>query len=298
MRFAVYLHGALRRTNHLPNPEVLDANQVEPPSEASADLLRPVLAPVSLTTPQPRDCRLDAFAPRRPTCGFRKLPFDRAEARSLMRGQAGTTQDLACGQRSRHHDASVDTDYLSITRGRNGDGDRGKRNVPSPGAVASDAERLHALGYRARPAEPHPSRLGNLHFGMLTVQSPHIARADGDDPEPLAPALLAPRRTLMGSVEVVLHGPVVILDGLLLDRHGSLGKPGIIRACLCQLSAPLDVSGHPPSPWPPFLLLLNAEVPDIPSVRAVPQQNGFLLASGFKTVSGHANIIARATRRL
>jgi hypothetical protein len=45
-------------------------------------------------------------------------------------------------------------------------------------------------------------------------------------------------------------------------------------------------------------MLLDRKVPHVPGVRAVPQQDGFLLAGRLKAVSGHTNIIANEMKSI
>jgi len=59
-----------------------------------------------------------------------------------------------------------------------------------------------------------------------------------------------------------------------------------------ELPALLQVTRRRVPPRTPPGMLLDREVPHVPGVRAVPQQDGFLLAGRLEPVSGHANIIA------
>ena len=58
-----------------------------------------------------------------------------------------------------------------------------------------------------------------------------------------------------------------------------------------QLPGLLQVARRGTASRTPPGVLLDREVPHVPGVRAVPQQDGFLLAGRLEAVSGHANII-------
>jgi hypothetical protein len=112
-----------------------------------------------------------------------------------------------------------------------------------------------------------------------------VVGLDHDDPEAFMPTRLAPRGLAASSGEKRLHRAMVIADGLLLNDRTAGCEPGIVRAGLSQLPATLVEPRHWPTPWLPVGLLLNAKIPHIPGMRAVLQQDRFLIRSDYKPVS-------------
>ena len=62
-----------------------------------------------------------------------------------------------------------------------------------------------------------------------------------------------------------------------------------------ELPALLQVARRGRSPRPPVRVLLDGQVPHIPSVGAVVPQHGLLGGRGEQPVPGHANTLATAT---
>src|SRR5262249_1444022 len=106
---------------------------------------------------------------------------------------------------------------------------------------------------------------------------------------------LAPARPAVRPGEEVHHRLSVVADRLLLHDHAALGEPRVARPRLSELPAPLGEAGHLPAPRPPPGLLLDAQVPHIPGVGAVPQQDLLLPAGQLKTIPGHTNILSKNT---
>ena len=71
--------------------------------------------------------------------------------------------------------------------------------------------------------------------------------------------------------------------------------PRVVRPCLGELSAALGEPRRRPASRTPPRLLLDAQVPHVPGVGAVPQQDCFLLAGRLKAVPRHTNILAKNT---
>ncbi len=178
--------------HHVLDLEVFDADHVEAPREAGGGLLRPVLAPVRLAGLQPGGDGPGVAAPVRPAPGLCEIALGGAEPPCLTRGQAGAEQQLARGQGGGHRHAPVDPHDLAGTRSRHRRGNDGERDVPAARAVPGHPERLRSARHRAGPAEPHPSRLRDLHRGVAAVEPPHVARPGRDDPETLVSPGLAP----------------------------------------------------------------------------------------------------------
>src|SRR5579859_2615081 len=87
------------------------------------------------------------------------------------------------------------------------------------------------------------------------------------------------------------HGMREVSQRLLLHHLATVTEPVIVRAGLRKLSGLLQVT------WCGFLartppcVLLYREVPHIPGVSAMPQQELLLLARWLKTEPAHANIV-------
>ena len=128
---------------------------------------------------------------------------------------------------------------------------------------------------------------------QVPVQAAHVPlpAAPPGDPEPLVPPGLPPRRAAVRPGEQAGHGPREVPQRLLLHRLAAPGEPRVARPRGGELPALLQVAGRRTAAGTPPGVLLDREVPHVPGVRAVPQQDGFLLAGRLEAVSGHANII-------
>ncbi len=78
--------------------------------------------------------------------------------------------------------------------------------------------------------------------------------------------------------------------GALSSRRRATGYPRGVR----QLPAPLREAGHLPSSGTPAGFLLDAQVPHVPGVSAVPQQRVGLRGGWLKTVPAHGNILSES----
>ena len=180
-------HGALGRADHVPDPQVLDADHVEPARDARGGLLRPVLAAVGLAGLQPRDRDLDPAAPTRAAPGPGELP--RRRRRRRPRGRAGRGGSISPVERAADRDAPVDPDNLAGTRTRDWIGDDRERDMPVATPVTGHPERLRPAE-PAGPAEAHPARLSGPRPRRTSGSGAGRRRLHRDDPEPLVrPAL-------------------------------------------------------------------------------------------------------------
>jgi hypothetical protein len=160
------------------------------------------------------------------------------------------------------------------------------------------------LWHRAGPAEPDPAELGDQHLAPAAVQPSHILGADGDDPEAVAVAALAPRRwgwrrwpLLRRRVGVALAplferrepggvGGVEVPQRLLLDDHAAGCQPRERGAGFGKLPAVLGEPCHRAAGLPPRPLL-HRQVPHVAGVRAVAQQCVLLGGCGVQPVAAH-----------
>ena len=291
------LPGALRGPGHVLDLEVLDPDHVEPARDVRAGLLRPVLAPVRLAGPQPGDGELHPRPAVRPAARPGQLAFQPPQARALGRGQAGGVQQLPCRQGCGDRHAPVDAHRLAVARRGDRPGNGGEGDMPASCAVHGHPVGLHARGHRAGPAESHPSGLRHPHLADVPGQAAHLAGLNGNDPEPLIPPGLAPRRPA-GRVAPVEEGsdrPGEVPQGLLLHHLGAGGQPRVPGAGGGELPALLQVARSARPAGAPVLVLLDREVPHKPRVRAVVPQHRFLGGRGEQPVPGHANALSTIT---
>src|SRR6185437_3356917 len=88
------LLGALRRAGHVPDLEILDPDQVEPPGDIRRRLLAPVLADVRAAGLEPGGCVPDPPAALRAAHSPGQLPLQPPQPPLLRCGQAGAVQQL------------------------------------------------------------------------------------------------------------------------------------------------------------------------------------------------------------
>jgi hypothetical protein len=285
--------GSFCRADHRPHVQVLKANHVEAASESRACLLAPVPSSVGIERLHMRDSGLDLLTSIRATSGFGQLPLQSQQPSPLTWLKAWTVQHLARRKCCRYCDAPVNADDRPGPRARNRHGGRSERNMPSARTVTGDPKRPYAFRNRPGPTEPHPARFRDVHLGPVPVQAPHIGRSNVHNPETLVATRLPPRRPAVRAVEIASHGLVVIADCLLLDNRAALCQPRIVRTGFGQLAASLYKARHPASATTPTRSLLNAEVPYVAGVGAMPEQRGFLPACRLKAVpERHTNILA------
>ena len=231
------LRRASRGPGHVRDLQVLDPDHVEPPRDAGAGLLGPVLAPVGLAGPQPGD-----RVPR-PSAA---VPSRAAPWRACAPGAAVASAPARSG-RARAAARPVDRAALTATPRSMpttsplpgagiGSGTAAKATCQRPGAVHRHPVGLHARGHGAGPAEPHPPGLGHPDLADFAGHPAHVPlpAAPPGDPEPLIPPGLAPRRPpgRVRRVEERRHRPGEVAQGLLLDRLGAGGQPRVLRSRL------------------------------------------------------------------
>jgi hypothetical protein len=281
----------LRRPGHAPDVKVLDTNHIEPACQISAGLLAPVLPSRRIAGFRACNCRLDFAAPLRPTFRLSELPLHPAQLRHLTGSQSRAVQEFARRQRSRHGDAQIHADNLSLTGAENRGWSSGKRDMPAAHVVTRYPVRLHTLRNLASPPEPNPPRLRDLDLCPVPVQAAHIARTNGDNPKSLITPLLTPRRTPVRPRKEILHGLVEITKRLLLDHLAALAQPRAFGSSGGELSALFKIARcRPPTRTPPGMLL-DRQVPHKPGIPAMPQKSALLLRSRDKAITRHTNIL-------
>ena len=275
------LSSPLGRAGHVRDLQVLDADHVKTARHVRRNLLHPVVAAVRLPGPELRDGDLGLAASVRAAPGPGELALQPQQPGPSVVRRPGHVQQLARGQGGRHGDAPVDADDLAVARYGDRCGDHGECDMPAPGAVPGDAEGLRLDRDGARPAEADPAGLRDPDLAPVAVQAADIPGTM------LTSACLIRNPSSRSAFRHVGRRWVPpkkfaiacawSLHRLLLDSHAALGQPRVAGPGLGQLPAAFREAWHPASIWPPPRLLLDAEVPDVPGVRAVPEQDCFLL---------------------
>ena len=156
--------GALDRTSHVADVQILDTDQVEPPGEVSAELLAPVSADVDLTSLELRDSKPDLGAASRSTLASRKLALEQLKPSLAARTQSRNFQQFAGGKRCARGDASIQAHDFTRPWARDCTRDDGECDVPAAGAVERNPVGLHPSRHRPRPSKPDPACLGDPDF--------------------------------------------------------------------------------------------------------------------------------------
>ena len=287
---------SLGAPRHVLDVQVLDADHVEPSCQVGGDLLRPVPAPVRLTCLQLRDRRPDLPAAAGAAPGTGKPALQAIHPRKLWSPQTGGVQQFTGRERSSHCHAAIDPGDAAVTGSGYWVGDRCEGNVPPPGTVAGDPVGLHPGRYGPRPSERHPAHLWHPDCPSSPVQSAHVTLPDRHDPESLVSSGLAPRRSTVRPFEVIGHGLREVPQRLLLHDLAAIAQPLVFGSRRGELSGLLQVAGCSIASRAPVLVLLNCQVPDVPGVRAVPEQDRFLFRRWRQPVSSHTNIVANSGR--
>jgi hypothetical protein len=295
--------GAPGRASHPPHVQVLKADQVVAPGDLGRHLLRPVPPRIGVAGVQPRQLGLDLGAAVGAALGARQATLQPLHV-AVSRGLVGAP--VRQGERHRH--APVDPHHFACGRSGNRSGESGECHVPAPGPVTGHSIGLR-VGHRARPAKPDPAEFRDQHLRPAAVEAPHVLRSRGDDPEALVHVALAPRRRgwcrwpllrrQAGEALAPLAkrskpggvGGVEVTQRLLLHDHAAVGQPRERGAGLGKLAALLGVPRRPTA-WLPPRPLLHRQVPDIPGVRTMPQEQFLLRGCGVQPVAAHARNLA------
>jgi hypothetical protein len=289
------LSGRLGAPNHVLDAQILDADQIEPASQVSADPLTPVLPGIRLAGLEAGDGNLGfrsavaaAFRVGQPALQQTQTPLTRLT-------QPRTAQQFTIRQGRAYGYAAVHADDLTCSRTWDGLGDRGEGQMPSASMVQGDPERLHAAGDGAGPAESDPTALGDEHFPDIPVQLTHIVGLDRDDTEPFVASSLAPRRPAMGTCEEISHGLVKVAERLLLHHLAATCQPNMLPPRGGELPALLQVPWRTcPSRTPPRLLL-TGEVPHEPCLRTMFPQHCLVGSRREQAVAGHTKTLSSIT---
>ena len=282
------------RAGHLSYVKILYFYQVEPSRQHGARLLGPVFAPIPLARLQFRDRTSCSFAAVGPALAAGEALLQDPQPPQLTRGKARYVQQFACRQRSRHGNTPVDPDDAAIAWTADWIRDVRERHMPAACPIFSYAVRPSRLWHRTRQPESHPSDLGNPNPAEVAVQPLDMTRLKPDLPEPFMHARLAPCRASVRTSEEVLHGLREVPERLLLHRLTASPKPFILGTGLRQLRGLLSVAGSLPAGLP-VLLLLDRQVPHIPSISAVRRQDLLLLGCRHEAEPRHNRTVIITT---
>ncbi len=291
---------------HVPDPQVLDLDHVEPPHDVRGRLLGPVLAPVRFPGPQPGDGESYLLTARRAPLGAGELAFQSAQPSLLSPGQTRDPQPVPGRQGRTDFHTAVDTHDLAVPGCRHRRRNRREGDMPAPGPIEGHPVGFYARGNGAGPAEPDPARLRHPDLAGVAAKPSYLVWFEGDDPESLVPAFLAPRRPpgRVARVEERGHCLREVPQRLLLHRLGAFPQPVMFRAGFGELSALFQVTRRSLPARPPVRVLLDRQVPHEPGVAAVISQYHLLSRRWKQTIPGHANTltigtdITEVTRRL
>src|SRR5450759_2920507 len=272
------LHGSPRGAGHALDVEALDPDHVETGGEVGAGFLNPVFAPVAVPGFQLADQGLHLPAAVRPAPGAREPALEPQEPLGFFRAQPSRAGHLAGGQRHRDGDTTIHTDDLTCARRGDRFGNHSERDMPTTRPVTGNAVRP-PVRQVAAAFERNPTDLWDQHTRPCPVVLTDPQRLRSHDPQALMLAGFTPRRATMGSGEEPLPRLVKIPQRLLLDGLRPAGKPRLRSPGGSQLRG-LGVESRTGSfPTRPHQALLEAEVPHIPGVAALPQQEHLLCSA-------------------
>jgi hypothetical protein len=285
---------AARRASHRPHVEVLHSNHVEAARQICRCLLQPILPPVDLARFDSRDRQLRAPSAVGAPFGACQVLLQPAQPHPFSRCQAWAVQQLAGGQRRRHCHTAIDTDHAVIGRPCNRVRDMGKGDMPTPGAIPSDAIRLDTGGHRACPMASNPPDLGYPHPPVTPVELFDMARLHRDLPKALIYSGLAPRRSAMVAGEEVRHRMGEVPQRLLLHRLRPGRQPLVFGSDLSQLRA-LRVIARAAAATQPKALLLHGQIPNKPRMPAMLRHGRLLNRRRQQPKPRHNHKVAAAT---
>jgi hypothetical protein len=283
-----------RRAGHRTHIQILDADGVEAARHIGGGLLHPVTTTIGFAGPQPRNRPLRSRPPIRSTLRPGQTPLQSAQSLDLTNTKPRNTQQLPAGQRNRDCHAAIHAYDAAIAGSRDSVGDGGKRDVPAPRSIQSDAVRLHRVRDGAGPSKPHPTDLRYPHLPVAAAQPLDVARFESDLPESFMRAGLTPARAPVGAVEKVAHRLREVPQGLLLHRLRPGRQPVVVGAGRSQLGTLLVVAGRLAARLP-VPLLLHGQIPHKSGMAAVFRQCSGLLRAGKQPKPAHTNNIGSTT---
>ena len=287
------LSGSSCRAGHALDAEVFDSNQIEPPCQAGAYFLGPVLTSTRFTGFQLRDGQLRPGPAVRAALGPRQPALQTAKPMLPLGVHSGSVQHLTRRQRRADHHAPIDAYRLTITGRGNGPRDNGECDMPTADPIPGHPVGLRSEN-RARPAEPHPARLGDPHRADLAAQAAHMPGLHRDDTEPLVASCFPPAGPAVGTSEEPCHCLGEIPQRLLLYHLAAVAQPREFHSRGGELAALIHEAGRSLAPWAPPGSLLDRKVPHVSCMSAMVPQHHLLGERREQAKSGHTNILANA----
>jgi len=285
-------NGPPSASGHALDVQPLDVDQIEAARQVGADLLTPVLADISLPSPEASDGQPSLGAPFAAALCVSQPAFQQAQTPLARTADARTAQQFTVRQGCAHSYPAVNADDPTCTRAWDGPGNRSEGHVPPASMIHGDPEGLHTSGNGAGPAKPDPTALGNEQFSYVSVQPTNVMRLDGDDTEPFVASGLAPCRPAMGADEEISHRLVKVAERLLLHHLAATGQPSMFPSCRGELPALLKVARRMgPSRMPPRLLFAG-KVPHEPCLSAMLPENCLIGGRREQAVPGHAKTLS------
>ncbi len=282
---------------HLHDLKVFYTDQVESAGQVGRGLFDPVLAPILFAGLHLGDQGPQLGAPGRPAPRTRQAALQPQQSFSFTGPESWDFQELTGGQCRRRHNSPVDSDNGTPSGRGDGDWGDGEREMPAPRTVASDPIRLRVGQCLGQP-EPNPADLRNENPTPLPGQPLDAVGLGADNPEALVSSGLAPSRPTVRSRIEAGYGPIEVPQRLLLHRLRPSPQPAALGTRLSQLptlfSKPRWVAAATKRPHPP---LLSRQVPHIPRVPALLEQQSFLLRGRCEAVPGHERKAAMSDRQ-
>jgi hypothetical protein len=283
-----------RRAGHSTHIQILDTDGVEAARHIGGGLFHPITAAICFACAHPGNGPLGSCSPVRSASRPGQTLLQPPQSLRFTSTKARNTQQLPAGQRHRHRDVAVKTDHAAVIGSRDGFGDGGKSDVPTPRPIQSDAVRLHRIGDVAGPPEPHPADFRDPYLPIAAAQPLEVARFESDLPKTFMPAGLTPRRATVRPVERVAHRLREVPQRLLLHRLRPGLQPLAFGAGRSQLGTLLVVTGRLAS-WLPVLLLLYGQIPHKASVATMRGQYCRLLNARKQPKPAHTRNIGAST---
>ncbi len=286
--------GSARGSRHGSYVERLNPDHLETPREVSGGLLDPILSPVGFASSHLCNRAFGSRATFRATLAACEMLLQLLQPFRLTRGGLRRVQEFAGGQCGRDDDAAVNADHTAVFRAGDRVGDMGERDMPAARTITGDPVRLDTAWHWTRKTEPNPTNLRYPDSAKIPAQFLDMARPNCNLPKSFVHTGLTPRRTPVRTAEEILHRLCKIPQRLLLHRLTSSSKPFKLSSRLCQLRRLHVIAGRLSAPLP-MLLLLDRQVPHIPCIPAVSQQNPLLFRGGHQPEPRHDCTIAVAT---
>ena len=288
------LNGSARTARQRTNIKCLNADRIEAPRDVSRGLFDPILAAVALTRFELGDRHLRASSTVGAALGTREPLLQHLQPPRLNAAQTRDVQQFTSRHCRRHHNTTVDTHHVALTRTRDGFRHVGEPDKPAASPITDHPVGLHTLGDRPRQAEAHPADLGHPNPAESPIQTLDVMRFQTDLSKSLMHTGFAPPRATMGSKEKVAHRLSKIPQRLLLHSLRAGRQPVVFGAGSGQLRALLVVTRRVASGLP-MLLLLDSQVPHIPGMAAMLPQYRRLLGGRKQPVSRHLGNVSITT---